>query len=117
VRPIISRSSRRIFVAAALIIAIQACGGSGPEAPLPLSADERYLVDAYVRVRKASALYPYQRPVADSLLAGLAGEVDTLRVARTIAALNTDPARWSLVLETIEKTLSPPPDSTSEARR
>lgn len=108
-RPIIPRTRRRIIVAGALIALVLSCGAEKKAPPLPLSPDELYLVDAYVRVRRASALYPYQRGVADSLLTRLAGTVDTVRVARTIAGLNANPERWTLVFQSIEKRLSEPP--------
>jgi hypothetical protein len=77
-----------------------------------LSSDELYLIDSYLSVRHAGSFHPYQRAVADSLLDRLAGEVDTLRVARTISALNATPERWALVLKTIEDRLTGR-DSTS----
>lgn len=91
---------------AVLLAALISCGRRENPEPLPLSSDERYLVDAYLRVRRAGALFPHQRAMADSILASLAGEVDTLRVARTVAALNADPERWGVVFHTIEDRLS-----------
>lgn len=89
-----------------LIAALLSCGQKGSRQPSPLSPDELYLIDAYLDVRRAGAFHPYQRAVADSLLDSLAGQVDTLRVARTISALNATPERWALVLKTIEDRLS-----------
>jgi len=41
-----------------------------------LSADELYLVDAYIQVRRAGAYHPYQRSIADSLLSRLGSRAD-----------------------------------------
>lgn len=91
---------------AVLIAALLSCGQKESRQPSPLSTDELYLIDAYLMVRRAGSFHPHQRAVADSLLDALAAEVDTMRVARTIAALNATPERWSLVLKTIEDRLS-----------
>jgi hypothetical protein len=55
--------------------------------------------------------------LADSLLDRLAGEVDTVRVARTVAALNTNPERWTLIFTTIEERMSHPDAAPSESTR
>jgi hypothetical protein len=93
------------MLAAAVIATIVCCGTEDKAPTAALSPDERYLVDAYVRVRRAGALYPYQREVADSLLADLSGVVDTVRVARVITGLNASPERWTLIFQTIEEEL------------
>jgi len=106
VRSISSRRPWRVF-AAVLVATVICCGAEEKSSNTTLSPDERYLVDAYVRVRRASATFSQQHEVGDSLLARLAGEVDTVRVARTIAALNATPERWTVILERIEEALSP----------
>jgi hypothetical protein len=106
VRPIILRLCRRRVFVAALIATLLSCGTRQHPQPSPLSPDEQYLVDAYIHVRRAGSYYPYQRTIADSLLTMLAGSVDTVRVARTIASLNATPERWSFVLQVIENRLS-----------
>jgi hypothetical protein len=116
VRPISSRRLWRVF-AASLIATIICCGAEDKPPTAALSPDERYLVDAYVSVRRAGALYPYQHHVADSVLARLAATVDTVRVARTISSLNTTPERWSLIFRTIEEELSPSSAQPSESTR
>lgn len=82
------------------------CGRKENPGPSPLSGDELYLVDAYLKVRRAGALYPHQREIANRILDSLATEVDTLRVARTVASLNATPERWAFVFQTIEDRLS-----------
>jgi hypothetical protein len=98
-----------------IIAALLSCGRKESRQPSPLSTDELYLVDAYLKVRTAGAFYPNQPHVADSLLARLAGEVDTLRVERTITALNATPERWAFILQTIEDRVSTR-DSTSASK-
>ena len=103
--------------AAVLVATVICCGAEEKPSNATLSPDERYLVDAYVRVRRASAIFSQQHEVGDSVLARLAGEVDTVRVARTIASLNTTPERWTIILRRIEEELSPPPPAPSESTR
>ena len=101
--------------AAVLVATVICCGSEKKPSNTALSPDERYLVDAYVRVRRAGALLPVQHEVADSLLTRLAGEVDSLRVARTIASLNATPERWPLILQKIEDTLGNSSSARSES--
>ena len=69
------------------------------------TADESYLIDTYVEVKRAGSFHPYQEAIAESLFAGLTSSVDTVRVARTISALNEHPDRWVDVYEEIEERL------------
>lgn len=101
--------------AAVLVATVICCGSEKKPSNTALSSDERYLVDAYVRVRRAGALLPVQNEVADSLLTRLSGEVDTVRVARAIATLNATPERWSFILEKIEQSLGEPATARSES--
>lgn len=82
-----------------------------PPDPLALTEDERYLVEAYVDVRRAESLLRRQPAVAESLFAGLEGSIDSLRVSRTIATVGQHPERWAIIFDEIEKRLreSPPP--------
>ena len=115
-RPIVPRVKLRLLVVPAVLILFACC--SAEEKPdVTLSADESYLVDSYVRVRRAGMMFPYQRALADSILGRLAGEIDTVRVARTTAALNTDPERWSLIFQTIEARMTETSSAPSESTR
>ncbi|MDH4036562.1 MAG: hypothetical protein OEX18_02870 [Candidatus Krumholzibacteria bacterium] len=106
-RPIFLRPPlRRLSVTAVLVAALLSCGQKESRQPSPLSSDELYLVEAYISVRRAGSLHTFQRDIAERLLDSLATEVDTLRVARTISALNATPERWSMVFQTIEDRLS-----------
>lgn len=89
-----------------LSCAIIACnnGSSQPESP-QFTADENYLIDSYVQVKRASSYYPYQPGIADSLLTGLAAQIDTVRVSRTINELNQTPERWAAVYQAIGERL------------
>jgi hypothetical protein len=98
--------------AAVLVATVICCGSEKKPANTALSPDERYLVDAYVRVRRAGALLPMQHEVGDSLLTRLAGDVDTVRVSRAIASLNATPDRWSFILQKIQESL----DTSSAAK-
>lgn len=95
----------RIFLVA-VIATLLSCSTQHHPQPSPLSPDEEYLIDAYLSVRHAGSFYPYQPAIADSLLGHLAGTVDTVRVARTIASINATPDRWSYILQIIEDRLS-----------
>jgi len=101
--------------AAVLVATVICCGSEKKPADTALSPDEKYLVDAYVRVRRAGALLTVQREVADSLLNRLGGEVDTLRVARAVAALNATPERWPFIIQKIEESLGNNPTSTARS--
>jgi hypothetical protein len=104
--PVIRRIPRRLLEAAIAVLlscAIISCGhqSSQPESP-EFTPDERYLIDAYVQIKRARGYYPYQAAVAESLFAGLSATIDTVRIARTITALNTTPDRWARVYREIE---------------
>jgi hypothetical protein len=101
--------------AAVLVATVICCGAEERSSSTTLSPDERYLVDAYVRVRRAGAILPNQPEAGDSVLAHLAGEVDTLRVSRTIAALNATPERWSFIFQKIEEALGASTAARSES--
>ncbi|HKW13707.1 MAG TPA: hypothetical protein VJS69_04390 [Candidatus Krumholzibacteria bacterium] len=113
-RSISSRRPWRVF-AAVLVATVICCGSDKKPANTALSPDERYLVDAYVRVRRAGALLPVQHEVGDSLLTRLAGDVDTVRVARTIASLNATPERWTFILQKIQESLDTSSSAKSES--
>ena len=98
--------------AAVLVATVICCGAEENPSSTTLSSDERYLVDAYVRVRRAGAMHRVQPEAGDSVLAHLAGQVDTVRVARAVAALNATPERWSFIFQKIEEALGAPSEST-----
>jgi hypothetical protein len=86
--------------------AIMACDGKSSQSEsVTFTDDEHYLIEAYVEIRRARSHYPHQPAVGDSVLAELSATVDTVRVARTIAALNLEPDRWAAVYQEIEDRL------------
>ena len=113
-RSISSRRPWRVF-AAVLVATVICCGGEEKSSNPTLSSDEQYLVDAYVRVRRAGAMFQVQPQAGDSVLAYLAGDVDTVRVARTVASLNATPERWPLIFQKIEESLAPSSSAPSES--
>lgn len=117
VRPIVPCVKLRPFVVAAVLVLLAACHTKEKPQNPALTPDEKYLVESYVRVRRAGAMFPYQRALADSLLDRLAGEVDTVRVARTTAALNANPERWSLIFQSIEDRMGQARAQRSESTR
>jgi hypothetical protein len=98
-----------------LVATIICCGAEEKPSNTTLSPDERYLVDSYVRVRLAGAMLPNQPEAGDSVLAHLAGDVDTVRVSRTVAALNATPERWSFIFQKIEEALGTTTGAQSES--
>lgn len=115
-RSISSRRPWRVF-ASVLVATVICCGAEEKPSNTTLSSDESYLVDAYVRVRLAGAMLPNQPEAGDSVLAHLAGEVDTVRVARAVAALNATPERWSFIFQKIEEALGTSSGARSESTR
>jgi hypothetical protein len=105
------------LVFAAVLVLFISCQASEKPDDRGLSPDEDYLVESYVRVRRAGAMFPHQRVLADSLLDRLAGEIDTVRVARTTAALNANPERWTVIFQTIEERMGNPRAQPSESTR
>lgn len=117
VRPIVPCVKLRPLVVAAVLVLIAACHTKDKPQNPALSPDEKYLVESYVRVRRAGSMFPYQRVLADSLLDRLAGEVDTVRVARTTAALNANPERWTVIFQSIEDRMGEARAQPSESTR
>ena len=113
-RSISSRRPWRVF-AAVLVATVICCGAEEKPSNTTLSSDEQYLVDSYVRVRLAGAMHQVQPVVGDSVLAHLSGDVDTVRVARTIASLNATPERWSFILKKIEEAIGVTTGARSES--
>jgi hypothetical protein len=91
------RRLRLLAVAAGLALACRATGPSGPA----LRADERALVDVYVRITQIEALRGDQPDSVGPALDRLAASYDSTAVQRALALLETDPTRWQLVFDAI----------------
>jgi hypothetical protein len=111
-----SRIGRAAVVAALAFVTFSCTSPDrGTRHPSP-TADEKYLVDAYVRVTRARERVSVSYLESDSLFAALDSTVDTTRIANTIRLLNADPDRWVVVFETIARELRPPdPPNVDEA--
>ena len=107
IRTLLRRHCRPISTLA--VLALLACT-SKPE-PLEeaaLTPDELYLIDAYTDIRQAQWRFPNEPIAAESLFILLEAGIDTVRVNRTVDALNRTPDRWGKVFEEIQDRLSKP---------
>ena len=96
-----------ICLAVALSLANGSCKGGDKDGtgPTSLSEDERYLIDAYVDVKRARSNYPHNPVVAESLFTVLDSTIDSVRIANIIRDVNRTPERWLPILEEIENQL------------
>ncbi len=105
------RRARRRAPRAAIVLGLAlvvACGGRSRPAPQPPTGDERYLIETYVQIQRAAGQYRSNPARADSVLAALSARVDSLRIERTLRALDRSPERWALVFQEIERRLRSP---------
>jgi hypothetical protein len=106
----IGKYATRIFLsclAAALVLISASCNRSdGPDPETrELSENEWYLIEAYANVTHARSLYPHNPEFAESLFVVLDSTIDSVRIANTIRDLNSDPERWEMVFEQLERTM------------
>ena len=98
----------RITCVVTVVLLSSYCSGRGKHADTQsLTADETYLVDAYVHVAAASKLHAVNYLKSDSLFTVLDSTIDTTRIANTIRELNANPDRWLLVFKSIEQEQNP----------
>jgi hypothetical protein len=96
----------RVSCVIALVLLSSYCTGPDKQQEIPsLNAEERYLVDAYLKVVEARDLHAVSYLKSDSLFTVLDSTIDTTRIANTIRKLNGEPDRWLVVFESIEKQL------------
>jgi hypothetical protein len=89
-----------------MIVLLSHCSDGGRQPKITsLSADEKYLVDAYTTVLEVRGASAVNALLAESLFARLDSTIDTLRIANTIRELDRDPDRWIVVFENIETIL------------
>jgi hypothetical protein len=105
---------RLVFVTVA-VVCVTSCD-SGEEEPVEhvFTTDELYLIDSYMKVRRAGAHYPSRPLLADSLLTDLAAEMDSARIEHTVATVNLTPERWIPLFEEIERLLRESAEESAE---
>lgn len=109
------RRLSRIFLVAALVFVSSYCtNGESQTEIAPLSEDEAYLVDTYVRLAEARDLHSVTYFKSESLFAAIDSTMDSLRIANTIRDLSLDPERWLLVFRSIEQTMDAGPQGVQE---
>jgi len=90
----------------AVMVSASGCRKNDDEPKLVVfNTDETFLIDTYVRIKRARSHYPDHPEVAESLFAIIETNADSVRVARALAAINNTPERWKLVFEEIETQL------------
>lgn len=108
------RLAAKSAAVAALVLLSSYCAHRDNQAEnAPLTSDEIYLVESYVRIEAARALSAVNHAKAESLLAALDSTIDRSRVSNTIRALNADPDRWLAVYRGIEETMEDRADERS----
>jgi len=91
------------------VLALLACTSKpDPVEEAALTPDELYLVGAYTDIRQAQWRFSDEPIAAESLFVLLEAGIDTVRVNRTVDALNRSPARWGKVFGEIQDRLSKP---------
>jgi len=91
-----SPSRHELALVCAIAFGLSGCRDSGPE-PIVLSADERALVDVYVRI---TVLDAWRTDAPDSVapaLDRLARSYDSTAVHTALARLQREPERWEAV--------------------
>jgi len=107
IRTLLRRHCRPISTL--VVLSLLACAPK-PE-PLEEAAftpDELYLINAYTEIRQAQWRFSSEPVAAESLFILLEAGIDTVRVNRTVDALNRSPARWGKVFGEIQDRLSKP---------
>jgi len=100
-RRFIGKRTMRAAMALAIGIVLS-CGSKDTPAPVQFTDDENYLIDAYVRVKRAGS-YTIERPtLAESLYVYLGAVTDSVRIAQAVVTLNAAPDRWLDVFQEIE---------------
>jgi hypothetical protein len=95
------RRLRLLAVAAGVCLACHSGGPSGPS----LRADERALVDVYVRISQIEAMRGDSPDSVGPALDRLAASYDSTAVQNALARLEHDPTRWQLVFDAITSRL------------
>ena len=86
-------------------VALLACDGSSRDAR-PLSAGEKRVVDAYVRLTVLEVLHRTHPDSVEFLFENGIVPVDTLAVLRAADSLSAHPLRWEFVFDAITRRLA-----------
>ena len=100
----------RYFCVLALVLVSSYC--TEPEQQIKISdltADELYLVGAYVQVVQAQEMRSISYLESESLFVAVDSTIDTTRIANTIQQLETNPDRWLLIFRKVEQDLKNAP--------
>jgi hypothetical protein len=111
------RSGRVSFVVALVLLSSYCTSSDNQTKITGLSEDEAYLADAYIQIAQARDLNPVNYLKSESLFTMLDSTIDTTRIANTIRELNSDPDRWLLVFDSIERDLGSSQGRESEETR
>jgi hypothetical protein len=82
-----------------------ACRGAGPSGPPALRADERILVDLYVRISQIESRRADEPDSVGPALDRLRVSADSAAVGRALAQLEAEPVRWQYVFDAIAQRL------------
>jgi hypothetical protein len=100
-----SPSRHELALVCAIVFGLSGCRESGPE-PIALSADERALVEVYVRI---TVLDAWRADAVDSVapaLDRLAQSYDSTAVHAALERLRREPERWEAVWEETARQLA-----------
>ena len=95
--------------------ALLGCRGSGPSGPA-LRADERALVEVYVRIAQIESMRSDQPDSVGPAFDRLAATYDSTAVERALAELEAEPTRWQFVFDAIAQRLHQIEESTGAER-
>ena len=91
-----------------------ACRGAGPSGPPALGADERTLVDLYVRICQIESRRADEPDSVGPALDRLRAGADSAAVQRALAHLEAEPVRWQYVFDAIAQRLQELEESTGQ---
>ncbi len=98
-------SRRSLAPVLTVMVVLLACNGSAPN-PLPLSASEKRVVDAYVQLTLLEVLHRAHPDSVERLFENGLVSVDTLAVLRAADSLAVNPLRWEFVFDAISRRLA-----------
>lgn len=104
------RSLGRTFCVLALVFVSSYCTKPEQQTKISdLTADELYLVGAYVQVVQAQEMRSVSYLESESLFVAVDSTIDTTRIANTIQQLEKTPDRWLVIFRKVEQDLKNAP--------